>query len=154
VRASPPPTSADQRLSAAGKAMLLLEVLRTYVRARWLLWRRDLPSVVAAVEQPGSGAGRGDEDSDLRLGARLGRVTIRCLGLLPTDSRCLVRSVVLMALLSRRGISSSLVIGVRPGQEFEAHAWIERDGQPLLPAEQGVYSRLVELGHQGRAVAG
>ncbi len=148
---TPAPTEADQRLSAAGKAWLAIEILSAYARGRWLLWRRDLPSVVAAVERHGPATSRPTDDSVLRLGARLGRVTTRCLGLLPTDSRCLIRSLVLMSLLCRRGISSSLVIGVRPGEEFGAHAWIERDGQPLLPAGGGAYSRLLELGRQSQA---
>jgi hypothetical protein len=132
--------------------MLALEVLGTYGRARWLLWRRDLPSVVVAIEAGAPQTPPSTErSSPLRLGARLASVTSRCLGALPTDSRCLVRSVVLMALLARRGIASSLVIGVRPGAQFEAHAWIERDGQPLLPAGGGAYSRLLELGSQSRA---
>lgn len=148
----PPPTEADERLSPVGKARLMVEVFSAYARARWLLWRRDLPGVVSAVERS-SPLTRPTDDSVLRLGARLGRVTTRCLALLPTDSRCLVRSVVLMSLLAQRGIASSLVIGVRTDSEFEAHAWIERDGWPLLPAGQGAYSRLVELGRQSRAVA-
>lgn len=146
MKRAPRPTAADQRLSLTGKALLVGEVLGIYSWARWLLWRRDLPSVVTAVgtiapdlARPASGS------APLRLGARLGRVTSRCLQMLPTDSRCLVRSVVLMALLARRGIASSLVIGVKPGEDFEAHAWIEREGQPLLPAGGGAYSRLVEL---------
>ncbi len=149
MRRAPRPTEADQRLSIVGKALLVGEVLRTYAKARWLLWRRDLPSVVVTVEA--TTPGLSPTPAPLRLGARLARVTSRCLGVLPTDSRCLVRSVVLMALLSRRGIASSLVIGVRPGDEFEAHAWIEHDGQPLLPTGNGAYSRLLELGEQSRA---
>jgi len=151
VRRPPQPTEADQRLSPFGKALLAVEVLSTYARARWLLWRQDLPSVVVAVEGGRSKPVSAVASSPQRLGTRLGRVTMRCLGALPTDSRCLVRSVVLMALLARRGIASALVIGVRPGTRFEAHAWIERDGQPLLPAGGGAYSRLLELGAQSRA---
>jgi hypothetical protein len=152
VRRVPRPTEADQRLSPAGKALLAVEVLGTYGRARWLLWRRDLPSVVVAIEAPAPEPPLPPESSSpLRLGTRLAGVTSRCLGALPTDSRCLIRSVVLMALLARRGIASSLVIGVRPGDEFEAHAWIERDGQPLLPTGGGAYPRLLELGRQSRA---
>jgi hypothetical protein len=45
-----------------------------------------------------------------------------------------MRSLVLTALLSRRGIASTLVIGVRPGGEFGAHAWVEHEGAPLLPS--------------------
>jgi hypothetical protein len=148
----PPPTEADERLSLGGKARLTVEVYLAYGRARWLLWRRDLPAVVGTVERRATFTRRTD-DSVLRLGARLGRITTRSLALLPTDSRCLVRSVVLMSLLARRGIATALVIGVKPGTEFEAHAWVERDGWPLLPAGAGTYSRLVELGRQSRAAA-
>lgn len=151
MRRAPRPVEADQRLSPPGKALLVAEVLRTYGRARWLLWRRDLPSVVVAVEAAAPPPRQRATSSSLRLGARLARITSRSLSALPTDSRCLVRSVVLMALLARRGVASSLVIGVRPGAEFEAHAWIEHDGRPLLPAGGDTYSRLLELGEQSRA---
>jgi hypothetical protein len=74
---------------------------------------------------------------------RLGRAVQRTLRLLPTDSRCLIRSLVLTRLLARRSIPNTLVIGVRKTGEFEAHAWIEHGGQPILPA--GEYTRLTEL---------
>lgn len=152
MRRTPQPTDADQRLSNVRKGLLAVEVLGTYGKARWLLWRRDLPTVVLAVGTTGSKpSATPSGDPSLRLGARLAGVTSRCLGALPSDSRCLVRSVVLMALLARRGIASSLVIGVKPGDDFGAHAWIERDGQPLLPVGGGAYSRLLELGEQSRA---
>jgi hypothetical protein len=76
---------------------------------------------------------------------RLGRAVSRTLSVLPTDSRCLVKSLVLTSLLTRRGASSSVVIGVRPGGEFEAHAWVEQAGAPLLPTGNGKFERLLEL---------
>jgi Transglutaminase-like superfamily len=146
MKRGPQPTQADQRLSMVGRAVLVGEVLWIYSRARLLLWRRDLPSVVLALGATASVPAPSSSDpSPLRLGARLGRVTSRCLRLLPTDSRCLLRSLVLMALLARRGVTSSLVIGVKTGGQFEAHAWIEREGRPLLPAGGGAYARLLEL---------
>lgn len=50
----------------------------------------------------------------------------------PHHGNCLSQSLTLWSLLKRQGIESDLRIGVRhmDGQ-FEAHAWIERDGQPL-----------------------
>jgi hypothetical protein len=48
-------------------------------------------------------------------------------------------------MLVRRGIESSLVIGVRPEPSFEAHAWVECAGTPLLPTGDEPYGRLVEL---------
>jgi hypothetical protein len=56
-----------------------------------------------------------------------------------------MRSLVLMALLDRRDIGSSLVIGVRPGERFGAHAWVELAGRPLLPRGESEFERFVEL---------
>ncbi len=64
--------------------------------------------------------------------------------LLPTDSRCLVRSLVLTRLLGRRGVPSSLVIGVMSEPQFAAHAWVEHGGAPLLSPGTG-FQRLVEV---------
>jgi hypothetical protein len=48
-------------------------------------------------------------------------------------------------LLARRGVAATLVIGVRPGAEFAAHAWVEREGRPLLPGGEPEYKRITEL---------
>jgi Transglutaminase-like superfamily len=127
------------------KASLVVEILVTYVRARWWLRKQDLETTVEALRANGHAAPRCDERSAYVNGVRLGSAVMRTLALLPTDSRCLVRSVVLTALLARRGIPSSLVIGVRSGPDFAAHAWVEHAGTPLLPDEETMYPRLVEL---------
>jgi hypothetical protein len=116
-------------ISRKAKAALILEILALYPRVRWLMWRRDLPRVVAEL--------RGAEplSTDRRLqamGLRLGHAVERTLRFVPLDSRCLVRSLVLLGILSRRGISSTLVIGTEVGESFSAHAWIESGGRPLL----------------------
>jgi hypothetical protein len=49
---------------------------------------------------------------------------------------CLERSLVLWWLLARRGVRSQLRIGVRKtGDNFEAHAWVERDGVAIAEPE-------------------
>jgi Transglutaminase-like superfamily len=131
--------AAPASLSPARKVALAAEILRSYARVRLTLRRCDLQSALVALRKP---------DSHVRDGAgaeRLGRAVARTLRLLPTDSRCLMQSLVLTDVLARRGTSSSLVIGVTPGPEFAAHAWVEADGRPLLPALEDVYERLVEL---------
>src|SRR5262249_14484623 len=112
----------------------------TYCRARWVM-SRELASVVAGF--------RGGEARGLPL-SRTGRQHLahaveRVLRPLPTDSRCLVRSLVLLALLARRGVSRTLVIGVAAEPEFAAHAWIECEGEALLPSGNGLYARMVEI---------
>lgn len=50
--------------------------------------------------------------------------------------RCLARSFVLQAMLARRGVPSTLRIGVRKEDgRFEAHAWVEHEGRPLAERE-------------------
>jgi hypothetical protein len=67
------------------------------------------------------------------------------LAVLPTDSRCLVRSLVYLAMLERRGVESTLVIGVRTEPEFAAHAWVECENEPLLPSGDGDYAPLTVI---------
>jgi hypothetical protein len=69
---------------------------------------------------------------------------MRLLGVLPTDSRCLIQSLVVLALLERRAVRSTLVIGVRVEPKFAAHAWVECDGEPLLPTGTG-FARLTMI---------
>jgi hypothetical protein len=49
-----------------------------------------------------------------------------------TRFKCLVRSLALSRVLARRGITTSVQIGVRPGdRELLAHAWVEWNGRVL-----------------------
>lgn len=70
----------------------------------------------------------------------------------PAGATCLKRSLVLSWLLRRRGIATTLRIGVaRRDGRIEAHAWLERDGQAIqgLPGPDG-YAPLVSTrwGHE------
>jgi hypothetical protein len=68
------------------------------------------------------------------------------LGHLPGDTRCLKQSLVLSALLARRGVASHVVIAVWGREEdFGAHAWVEAEGHDLLPPGPFEDTRLVEL---------
>jgi hypothetical protein len=133
-----------RRLPIWRKLVLAAEIVGMYVRARWLLWRKELPEAVAALR--GDGPLEVPKDGDrLLTGIRLGRTVSRTLGVLPADSRCLVRSLVLTSLLARRGIGSILVIGVCSSADFKAHAWVECSGVPLLDAHEAAGGRLVEI---------
>jgi hypothetical protein len=120
-----------RRLSAREKAALLAEIAVAYARARWLLWRSDLPTTVAALRTVREDTGEKTTTS-VRAGVRLGQAMGKALRHIPFDARCLMRSLVLTSLLARRGIESSLVIAVQPAPSFKAHAWVESDGVPLL----------------------
>jgi hypothetical protein len=126
------------------KATLVAEIVGAYVRVRWWLWRTDLPQTLAAA-RGAHGEPQADERESLVLGTRLGQAVGRTLRVLPTDSRCLMQSLVLTRLLARRGIESALVIGVAVEPEFVAHAWVESDDAPLLPTNGSAYARLLRM---------
>ena len=130
-------------LKLRAKLALAAEILRAYIRARARLGRGDFRQAVEALRAvaPSKPA----PHHPLPEGRRLGAAVVRTLRLLPTDSRCLMRSLVLTQLLARRGVPSTVVIGVRKDDEFAAHAWVEYDGAALLDPGDPGYSRLVEL---------
>jgi hypothetical protein len=119
------------------------EVCRTYVRVRRAFRGSTLPATLAQLRRP-----LHDEASvpvSLDEGAWLGYSVGRTLRVLPADSRCLMQSLVLTDMLARRGTASTFVIGVRPGQDFLAHAWVELQGEPVLPALEDEFERLTDL---------
>jgi hypothetical protein len=79
-------------------------------------------------------------------GIRLGRAVIRALVLTPGGTKCLMRSLVLMRLLARRGAGDGeLIIAVQPGPAvLDAHAWVELEGLALLQPGEG-HERLLVL---------
>ena len=99
--------------------------------------------MVAALRRPRRRrAPRGPLDADER---RLAGAAVRVLERVPGDSRCLTRSLVVLAMLARRGRDARLVLAARPAPTFAAHAWVERDGRPLLPTRDFDDARLAEL---------
>lgn len=139
-------SSRGRRLSRREKVALAGEIVATYVRIRYTLVRQpDLPRVLEVIRRPRPEPRRHPGRSPLEVGARLGNGVARTLALLPADSRCLMRSLVLVSLLSRRGVASNLVIGVCANDgRFDAHAWVEYEGRALLPPGEG-YARLTQL---------
>jgi hypothetical protein len=126
-------------LGPVAKAWLAIEVLATYVDVRLRLRRHGLRPTLAAIR--GGRHGRADDAA----ADRAARAVTAVLRPLPTDSRCLVTSLVLIAILERRGGAAALVIGVVPEPTFAAHAWVELGGVPLLRPGAARDGRLVEL---------
>jgi hypothetical protein len=135
----------ERALPVTAKIGLALEILRAYGKVRWLLWRGDVVSTLERVRGPETESSTRTTATNGLSGERLGHAVDRTLRLLPTDSRCLMQSLVLTSLLARRETGSSLVIGVRPAPTFAAHAWVEARGEALLPSGEDHYRRLVEL---------
>lgn len=134
----------ERGLTLREKAALAVEIVRAYSRARWLLWRCDLPTTLEALRTGGARSVTDAAEAD-RTGVRLGRAVGKTLRHLPFDSRCLMRSLVLTRLLARRGIETSFVIAVNPGSVLVAHAWVERNGVPLSEPAEPAFARIVEL---------
>jgi transglutaminase superfamily protein len=144
-----PGPAATAPLSPAGKLRLAAEILLVYPASWRGLRSNDLRSMVAAARTGARVARSAPAASPAEataLGQRLGWAVLRTLAVLPADSRCLIRSLVLLRLLTRRGIDATLVIGVRPADRgVDAHAWVERGGVPLLPTGGGRFERLIEV---------
>jgi hypothetical protein len=134
------PFTLGEKLSLSG------EIAATYVLARWWLWRRTLDEAVAAARSGTAPAPEMEPSfSEYQLSRRLGDVVERRIDHLPGDTRCLTRSLVLLRILTRRGIPASLSIGVRNEDEFSAHAWVELGGHPLLSPSDYAAGRLIEI---------
>jgi hypothetical protein len=127
------------------RARLAAEILVAYVRVRLTIRRREPAEAVAKLrEYAHRHPLNGYEDRDVVAGWRLGRAVMKTLRPLPTDSRCLMRSLTLLTIMERRGLSPTLVIAVRPNP-FAAHAWVELRGAALLPESDPGYERITEL---------
>lgn len=137
------------KLGPGRRVRLTGEVLSTYARVRWVMREDDAERAVRRLRTDARGSVQSPEserERDLQLLAawRLAHATGRVLERLPSDSRCLFRSLTLMCMLERRGIAQTLVVAVRP-RPFGAHAWVEVSGRAVLPDADPGYERLLEL---------
>lgn len=135
-----------RRLNPKERARLAVEILAAHRQARRALRRMPIENAVQQLRgEAHPDPARGSERRVLVEARRLGRAVQLTLRLVPGDTRCLTRSLVLTQLLARRGIEAKLVIGVHVNTGFSAHAWVEHAGQPVLPADEHFSGRLVEL---------
>jgi hypothetical protein len=141
---SGPVTAATSRLSPGAKARMAAEVMATYAQVRKLMRRSDLKTALAQLRSTEPTMVVEDEERVVAA-QRLSRAVMRTLPKLPVNSSCLMQSLTLSGLLARRGIDGTLVIGVQPGEEFGAHAWVELDGRALLEPGGDRFARLVDL---------
>jgi hypothetical protein len=135
-------------MGASQKVALASEILVVYARVRLHMRRGDIRDLVASIRARSASRTAPAEAGSLEAGltaARLANAVTRTLRTLPTDARCLSESLVLLWLLSRRAIPSTLVIGAHMSPQFEAHAWIEHAGRPLLTPSSFSDDRLVEI---------
>jgi hypothetical protein len=79
----------------------------------------------------------GDPMETIIMAVRIQRVVKRMFA--GAEGTCLVRSLALQSVLARRGIDSTLRIGVRQRNgSIEGHAWLEHDGQAINESSENV----------------
>jgi hypothetical protein len=128
-------------LPPPAKLRLGAEIAWTTVRVRRLLRRNDLSATLGRCRTDAAQSATAPSRDEV---VRVARAVRRTLGALPGDSRGLIASLVLIAVLARRGVAASLVVG-RPRNGFGAHAWVEVGGLPALPAAKDKFAHLVAL---------
>ncbi len=138
-------TPAPATPSTLARVRLAGEILTACVRARVALRARPIDAAVRGLRSKSPPEEDAVSVATLREALRLGRAVARTLRVIPGDSRCLARSLVLTRLLARRGIPAKLVIGTRLEPVFLAHAWVECGGHPVLSPGDGSFARLIEL---------
>ena len=112
------------------QALVLLPLIA--LRIRWFGLRRAFNPAAAAPR------GASSETGDLLARARrIAHLVDAAARHGPFHATCLPRSLTLHRLLRERGIEAHLRLGVRKiAGSLEAHAWIERDGEPLIESAQ------------------
>jgi hypothetical protein len=132
---------APPRLLPPAKLRLGAEIAWTTVRVRRLLRRNDLSETIGRCR---AATGQSAPAPSHHEVVRVARAVRRTLGAFPGDSRGVIASLVLIAVLARRGVAASLVVG-RPRNGYGAHAWVEVGGLPALPAAKDKFAHLVAL---------
>ena len=123
-----PARLAPRELPIVAEAMLW--ILLVHLGLRWTRLR----TLVSALERVPVAA-----PAPLHRVLRIVRIAEGVTRRVSSDATCLKRALVVYALLRRRQVGASLVIGAPSGQPgavqpFGAHAWIEHDGRVLCGA--------------------
>jgi transglutaminase superfamily protein len=110
------------------RALLLLPLIRTSLRLRGFHKTQKFLHRYAVA--PGRAV---LSDLEAEAGTKQTcRMVLAASRRLHAPGNCLERSLTLWWLLARHGITSDLRIGARKtGEKFEAHAWVERNGQAV-----------------------
>ena len=125
------------RTSALERAALAGEIVIAYVGCRFALRRHGVAGALRWARRPVAVTDPTDRimqgpSVDIAAGFRLASITARALQRVPTDTRCLIQSLVLVRLLANRGVHGQLALAVRR-HEAAAHAWVEVAGKAVSP---------------------
>ncbi len=111
--------------------LLFLEAVFLMIATRLALWLRPLGSVRHAIERMSRRPASNDRRETVRPSGIVRAV--RQASVVVPASSCLTEALTTQIMLGRRGLRSTLRIGVRrDGEALEAHAWLERGGAVLV----------------------
>lgn len=139
----PAPLPEPGTLRPIDRARVFAEIMAAYLPLLRRVRTNDLRAMVAEARAPQRRRGTVPPAEHHATARRLGSMVTQSLAVLPTDKRCLIRSLVTLRMLEHRSIEARLVIGVATEQGFTAHAWVEHDGAPVLP--RGGHRPLIDL---------
>jgi N-acetylglucosaminyldiphosphoundecaprenol N-acetyl-beta-D-mannosaminyltransferase len=125
------------------KARMAIEIAGAYLVLRPHLQANDVRAMVSEARRVHPRRPLTRDPHPQETARRLGSMVQQVLSAFPADDRCLIQSLVLVRLLTQRGIDGSIVIGARSDGGFAAHAWVEYEGKPVLPPQ--CFERLVTL---------
>jgi hypothetical protein len=122
---------------------LLRQAFLSLLRVRFALWLVPWRRLAASIDSP-------EIVAPARPGVDRVEWAIRAASHFVPRATCLTRAVALHRLLSKHGYESVVQIGVSKADgRFDAHAWVEHDGRPLLSTSNDVarYSRFFTWPH-------
>jgi hypothetical protein len=123
-------------------ALLLFRMAGWVFAVTVMLRFMPIPKVMGIVRP--SIKGRVDSGNTELIQARLGQLIDMLLGqkFLSLTTTCWKRTIVLHRFLGLEGIDSRVLFGVRKDVDgrLEGHAWLERDGKPILEGSPPEYT--------------
>jgi hypothetical protein len=100
---------------------------------------------------PSEPSGKPAAQAHAATAERVGAIVERVARTTPWRSMCLEQALAGKWMLRRRGIDSTMYVGMaRRGEQFVAHAWLVSQGQTLTGAGTTVYATLAAF-HEPRA---
>lgn len=107
-----------------------LEIRSLLLGARWVCRRHPLPELHAGLSSLRTSGPR--IASPFRVGAHIETLASQLLG----EDSCLPQAVAAAAYFRRHGQPVELVVGVRRREGFQAHAWVELAGMPVVGGQE------------------
>lgn len=117
---------------------LIIKTLLLGYQIRLITWIYSFPKLQQKIQEMGK-RDSGSVESDKLVWA------VQATSPYVLGSTCLTNALTGQVLLSRNGYPSTLRIGVMNEAQFEAHAWLEMEGEVVLGVSEKEYVPLLDL---------